>query len=346
MIKVAFNSKDRLKEILKGISGIRVMVVGDLMVDHYVETIAKKLSREAPIPVSDVTAENSYPAGGANLAANIASLGGRVSVVGIVGDDYEGERLKKMLKNQNIDTSGIVTTSRATTLKRRYFLDDRQHFRIDREVRGDVDKNITGELINAVNSNLGKVDCVAISDYDKGTITPRLTNHCVNFTEEQNIPIVGQPKVKHYMDFIGFTCVKSNIKEASRATGISILNESSLHNIGINLMTKIECKSLILTSGAKGITVFEGNNMIQILSLKPSKEFRRAIGIRDGMMAILTLSITKDANVLEASILSNIAAAISNAGARTLVLSTKLFDDYLYDDKILEQNVTQVPLHR
>jgi D-beta-D-heptose 7-phosphate kinase/D-beta-D-heptose 1-phosphate adenosyltransferase len=343
---VAFNSKDRLKEILKGISGKRVLVVGDLMVDHYVETAAKKLSREAPIPVSDVIAENSFPGGGANLAVNISSLGGKVMVVGMVGNDYEGEQLKSMLKKQDIDTSGIITASRPTSLKTRYFLDNRQHFRIDREVRGDLDKDTTNELVGAVQSKQGNFDCVAISDYDKGTITPKLINLTVNFAKNQNIPIVGQPKVKHYMDFIGFTCVKSNIREARNATGISIMNESSLHNIGIHLMTKIECKSLILTAGAKGLTVFEGNNMIKIPALTPSKEFKRAIGIRDAMMAILTVSLTAGASVLEASILSNIAAAVSSVGAQTLVLSMKDFDEYLYDGKDLEQKVTQVPLHR
>ncbi len=343
---MAFNSKDRLKEILKGISGKRVLVVGDLMVDHYVETAAKKLSREAPIPVSDVIAENSFPGGGANLAVNISSLGGKVMVVGIVGNDYEGEQLKSMLKKQDIDTSGIITASRPTSLKTRYFLDNRQHFRIDREVRGDIDKDIKNELVDAVQSKQGNFDCVAVSDYDKGTITPKLINRTVSFAKSQNIPIMGQPKVKHYMDFIGFTCVKSNIREARNATGISIMNESSLHNIGIHLMTKIECKSLILTAGAKGLTVFEGNNMIKMPALTPSKEFKRAIGIRDAMMAILTVSLTAGASVLEASILSNIAAAVSSVGAQTLVLSMKDFDEYLYNGKDLEQKVTQVPLHR
>ena len=345
MIQVAFNSKERLKEILKGISGKRVLVIGDLMVDHYVETAARKLSREAPIPVSDVIAENSFPGGGANLAANITSLGGKAMVVGIVGNDYEGEQLKKMLKEQGIDTSGIITTTRPTSLKTRYFLDNRQHFRIDREVRNDVDKSIIDELIIAFQSYQAKVDCIAISDYDKGTITPKLINRAVSFAKSQNIPIVGQPKIKHYLDFIGFTCVKSNIGEASKATGISIINESSLHNIGIHLLTKIECKSLILTRGSKGLMLFEGNNMVQIPALTPSKEFRRAIGIRDAMTAVLALSITAGANVLEASVLSNIAAAVSRVGAQTLALSTKDFDDYLYD-KDLEQKVTQVPLHR
>jgi len=343
---VVFNSKDRLKEILKGIAGKSVLVVGDLMVDHYVETAAKKLSREAPIPVSDVVAENSFAGGAANLASNIVSLGGKATLVGTVGSDYEGELLRGILKKQGVDAAGIITGSRPTILKTRYFLDNRQHFRIDRENRSDIDKNLTTELLKSIESNVSKVDCIAVSDYDKGTVTPRLINNVTRLAKNQKIPVMGQPKVKHYLDFIGFSCVKSNIREASKATGISIMNESSLHNMGIHLLSKLECKSLVLTRGGKGLTVFEGNNMLHLPALVPSKEFRRAIGIRDAMMAILALSLTAGANVLEASVLSNIAAAVSTGGAETLVLSVKDFEGYLYDGKELEQQVIQGPLHR
>ena len=342
---MAFNSKERLKEILGRIAG-KVLVIGDLMVDHYVETAARKLSREAPIPVSDVIAENSFAGGAANLASNIASLGGKAAVVGLVGNDYEGELLRSILTKRGVDTAGIITCSRPTTLKTRYFLDNRQHFRIDRETRSDIDKNLTSELLKSIESSAGNVDCISVSDYDKGAVTPRLINSTVRLAKKQNIPIFGQPKVKHYLDFIGFNCAKSNIKEASKATGISIMNESSLHNIGIHLLSKLECMSLVLTRGRKGLTVFEGNNMIHLPALTPSKEFTRAIGIRDAMMAVLTLSLTAGANILEASILSNIAAAVSNLGAKTLILAMKNFEEYLYEGKELEQPVTQVPLHR
>jgi D-beta-D-heptose 7-phosphate kinase/D-beta-D-heptose 1-phosphate adenosyltransferase len=264
----------------------------------------------------------------------------------MVGNDYEGELVKEVLAKQGVDTSGIISSSRPTALKTRYFLDNRQHFRIDREIRGDIDKNLTSELLKNIEPNAGNVDCISISDYDKGTVTPRLINNTVRLAKKQNIPIFGQPKVKHYLDFIGFNCVKSNIREASKATGVSIMNESSLHNIGIHLLSKLECKSLVVTRGGKGLTVFEGNNLIHLPALTPSKEFRRAIGIRDAMMAVLTLSLTAGANILEASILSNIAAAVSSVGAKTLVLSMKNFEEYLYEGKELEQPVTQVPLHR
>ncbi len=343
---MAFNSKERLKEVLRGFAGKRVLVIGDLMVDHYIETVARRLSREAPIPVSDVVAENSFAGGAANLASNIVSLGGKAAMVGIVGNEHEGELLRNILAKQGVDTKGVVTSSRPTTLKTRYFLDNRQYFRIDRETTGDIDKSLTGELLKNIESSIGAVDRISMSDYDKGTITPRLINNTVRLAKEHNIPIFGQPKVKHYLDFIGFNCVKSNIKEASKATGISILNESSLRNMGVHLLSKIECGSIVLTRGGKGLTVFEGNNMIHLPALTPSKEFRRAIGIRDVMMAVLTLSLTAGANILEASILSNIAAAVSKHGAETLILSMKNFEEYLYEGKELEQPVTQVPLHR
>jgi D-beta-D-heptose 7-phosphate kinase/D-beta-D-heptose 1-phosphate adenosyltransferase len=343
---VAFNSKERLKEVLRGFSGKKVLVVGDLMLDHYVETAAKKLSREAPIPVSDVVAENSFAGGTANFASNVASLGGKATVVGMVGNDYDGELLKSILTKEGVNTTGIMIAPRPTTLKTRYFLDNRQHFRIDREVRGDIDRNLTSELVKNIEASASSVDCICVSDYDKGMVTPRLINSTVKLAKKHNIPIFGQPKVKHYLDFIGFNCVKSNIKEASRATGVSIMNESSLRNIGIHLLSKLECKSLVLTRGRKGLTVFDGNDMIHLSALTPSKEFRRAIGIRDAMMAVLALSLTAGANILEASILSNIAAAVSNLGAKTLILSMKNFEEYLYEGKELEQPVTQLPLHR
>ncbi|MFY3740211.1 MAG: D-beta-D-heptose 7-phosphate kinase/D-beta-D-heptose 1-phosphate adenosyltransferase [Candidatus Nitrosomirales archaeon] len=343
---MAFNSKERLKEVLKGFAGKRVLVIGDLMVDHYVETAAKKLSREAPIPVSDVVAEKSFAGGSSNLASNIVSLGGKAAVVGTVGKDYEGELLMEILAKEGIDTAGITTCTRPTSLKTRYFLDNRQHFRIDRETRTDIDKNLTDELLKSIESNTSKVDCVSISDYDKGTVTPRLINSTVKLAKKQNIPIYGQPKVNHYLDFIGFNCVKSNLREASKATGVSIMNESSLRNIGIHLLSKLECKSLVLTRGSNGLTVFEGNTMIHLPALTPSKEFRRAIGIRDAIMAVLALSLTAGANTLEASILSNITAAVSSLGATTLILSMKNFEEFLYEGKELQQPVSQVPLHR
>lgn len=345
MVSFTIDSKNRLHEILQKIDGKNVLVVGDLILDHYVEMVTKKLAREAPIPVSKVIDERSYAGGAGNLAANMASLGANVHVAGVIGEDHEGDILDKILNRDGIDTNGIIRINRDTSLQTRYYLDRHLHLRIDREVTRELDKSLTDELFEKIRSivDTNELNCICVSDYDKGTITPRLLRYLVTLANEKSIPIYGQPMIKHYLDFIGFTAIKSNIREASKATGISILNESSMHNLGINLLTRLSCKYLVLTRGKKGLISFEENNIISIPSLTP-KEFRRSVGIRDAMTAILSLALASEADLLEASLLCNIAAAISTQGPHTVILSRQEFKDYI--DRFEAQLVTKVPLHR
>ena len=346
MVSFTIDSRNRLQEILKSMDRKKVLVVGDLILDHYVEMITKKLAREAPIPVSKIINETSYAGGAGNLACNLASLGAKVFVSGVVGKDYEGSKLYEILEGMKIDTSNILAIDRPTTLETRYYLDRHLHLRIDRENSKAIDKSITEKIIDSIANTIDKedLDCICVSDYDKGVITPRLLKSIVDLANSKGLPLYGQPMVKHYLDFIGFTAIKSNIKEASKATGISILNESSFHNLGIHLLTRLSCKYLVLTTGRKGLTAFEENSIITIPSLTPSKEFRRAIGIRDAMTAILALALASDAELLEASILCNIAAAIAKQGPYTVVLSRHEFEDYI--NRFEAQIISKVPLHR
>lgn len=343
MASFTIDSRNRLHEILEKVNGKKVLVVGDLILDHYVEMIAKKLAREAPIPVSRVINERTYAGGTGNLATNISSLGGDVHIAGAIGKDYEGDKLDEILRKNGIDTSCIMRIDRCTSLKTRYYLDKHLHLRIDREVTRDVEKDLTDRLFDGIRSIVDDIDCICVSDYDKGVITPRLLKHLVNLANEKGIPIYGQPMINHYLDFIGFTAIKSNIREASKTTGISILNEASMHNLGINLLTRLSCKHLVLTRSKEGLIAFEENNIITIPSLV-TKEFRRAIGIRDAMTAIFSLALVSGADLLEASLLGNIAAAIATQGSYTVILSKQEFKDYI--DRFEAQLITKVPLHR
>jgi D-beta-D-heptose 7-phosphate kinase/D-beta-D-heptose 1-phosphate adenosyltransferase len=262
----------------------------------------------------------------------------------MVGDDYEGETLKKIFAKWGMDSAGVMKWPRPTALKTRYFLDDRQYFRIDREERSDVDKKLTGELTAIVESKAANVDCIAVSDYDKGTVTARLLNGVARVAGERNIPAFGQPKIRHYLDFINFNCVKSTIREASRATGIAIMNESSLHNLGIHLLNKLRCRGLVLTRGVKGLTVFEGNTMMHLPPISEGRELGRIIGIRDAMMAVLTLCLASDTSSLEAAMLCNVVASISRPKPETMILQK--FERYFAEVEGLDQAITQLPLRR
>ncbi len=347
MVSLTIDSSNELHNILQRISGKKVLVVGDLILDHYIEMITKRFAREAPIPISRVINERSFAGGAGNLAVNLGVLGSKVFVVGAVGEDHEGIILEGIMSKNNINTEGIIRISeRYTTLHTRYYLDKELHLRIDREITHNLNKNIIDKLsanIREIVKN-NNIDCICVADYDKGTITPTLLRYLASLANEYNIMIFGQPMIRHYLDFIGFTAIKSNMREASRSTGISILNESSLHNLGINLLSRLSCKYLILTRGSRSLTAFEENNIINIPSLTPSREFRKSIGIRDAMMAIFSLSLSSGSDLLHASILCNIAASLATHGPYTLILSKDKLEAYI--DKIKGQLITKIPLHR
>ncbi len=338
--------KDRLYKILQKMDSKHVLVVGDLILDHYIETVTTKLAREAPIPVSKIISENAYAGGAGNLAVNITSLRGKATIVGTIGNDYEGMMLSQILESDGVDISNIIKIDKQTSLHTRYYVDKHLYLRIDREITRELDKNTTEKLFDNIKSiiNSDSIDCICVSDYDKGTITPRLLRYIAELANSKGIPIYGQPMIRHYLDYIGFTAIKSNMKEASKATGISIINESSLHNLGINLLTRLSCKYLVLTTGKKGLTSFEENNIISIPALTSAREFRKAIGIRDAMTAVLSLALCSGAELVEAALLSNIAAAIATPSISTVVLSKKDFENYV--DKFETQLISKVPLHR
>jgi rfaE bifunctional protein kinase chain/domain len=343
---LALLEKDKLYEIVSGFRGKSVLVIGDLILDRYVSISARKLSREAPVPVGDLDGEKMSLGGAGNLANNIRNLGAKVHVVGLVGKDEQGRWISDALGKIGVDPSSVEIASRPTSLKTRYFVNGVQYLRVDREVRSDISSELSDKLMRSVERILPETDIVAIADYDKGGITPYYVDMIVAAAKTAGKKILAQPKVRHYLDLRGVDYVKSNEREASIATGISVLNESGLRNIATYLETQLGYKGLILTRGEQGITVFELNTMSTIPPLISSNEFARAVGLRDAMTSVITLALASGASSFESAALSNIAAAQRAEKVGTLVLNP---DDILQNlgtfDKVLSA-VVQVPVRR
>lgn len=316
------------------------------MVDRYVSIIARKISREAPVPVGDLQGERLSLGGAGNLANNVVALGGRAQILGYVGADSQGEWIRKALSDASVDTSAIETYDRPTTLKTRYVVNGFQVLRVDREVRKDVDEEMSDRLLKHVDAFVSKSDLIAIADYDKGAVTSYLVDGIVKMAKKAGKSIIAQPKVKHYLDLKGVDYIKSNEREASIATGISVLNETGLRNIATNLTTRLGCKAIILTRSERGITVFEHNNMTTIPPLISTTHFARPVGVRDAMTSVLSLALASGANSFEAAALSNLAAAIHGDRAGTIVVSSSAIERNLESaDKILS-SIVQVPVRR
>jgi rfaE bifunctional protein kinase chain/domain len=316
------------------------------MVDRYQSILARKISREAPVPVGDLQGEKLSLGGAGNLANNIVALGGRANVLGFVGDDSQGEWIRRALSETGVDVTGIETFKRPTTLKTRYIVNGFQVLRVDREIRSDIDIEQSDRLLKYAPELIAKSDIVAIADYDKGAVTSYLIDALVESARAAGKKIIAQPKVKHYLDFIRVDYIKSNEREASIATGISVLNETGLRNIATNLTTRLGCRAIILTRSERGITVFEQNNMTTIPPMMPPNEFARPVGVRDAMTSVLSLSIASGANAFEGAALSNLAAAIRGDRSGTIVVSSKdILQNLDVASKVLNQ-VVQVPVRR
>ncbi len=195
-----------------------ILVIGDLIVDRYVHSQGRKLSREAPVPVADFLSEELVLGGASNLTNNLVALGAKVKVLGVVGKDEAGRWLVEELHRRGVDTSGVIVNDRPTSLKTRFILNHRQYLRIDKEYRSDVEPHVTRQFLGALREQVSNVDGVVFSDYDKGVITPELISNVVEECRVQNKKVLAQPKVRHYLDYIGLTMVKSNARASPDST--------------------------------------------------------------------------------------------------------------------------------
>lgn len=332
-------------EVVDGFRGKSILVIGDLIVDRYVHSQGRKLSREAPVPVADFVSEELVLGGASNLTNNLVALGAKVKVLGVVGKDEAGRWELEELQKRGIDTSGVVVNDRPTSLKTRFILNHRQYLRIDKEYRSDVETHVTKQFLTSLKELIKLADGVVFSDYDKGVITPELISNVVEECRVQNKKVLAQPKVRHYMDYIGVTMVKSNAREGSIATGVSMVNDTSLRNMGHNLMTRLECESLLLTRSEHGMILFEKKNITSFPPFKGPKPGFNAVGVRDCMTAVLAMALASEAPVREAVLLAGLAAAQQAEKIGTVVVDLNDLRSQARTTLELAGQIVQVPVH-
>jgi len=315
------------------------------MVDRYVVSQGRKLSREAPVPVADYISEELVLGGAANLTNNLVALGAKVKVLGVVGNDEAGKWIQDELKRKGVDLSGVVVNQRPTSLKTRFILNHRQYLRIDKESRSDVDTHVTKQFLSTLKPLVEGTDGIVFSDYDKGVITPELISNVVEDARQQGKKVVAQPKVRHYLDYIGVSMVKSNVREAAIATGMSLVNDSSLRNMGHNLMSRLECDSVLLTRSEQGMILFEKKNITNFPAFKGPKPGFNAVGVRDCQTAVLACSIATGAPVRTAVLLAGLAASQQADKIGTVVVDLDELISQADTIFVLAERIVQVPVH-
>ncbi len=327
-----------LKKIISRFTKARVMVLGDLILDEYIWGDVERISPEAPVPVIWAKRRSYVPGGVANVANNIASLGGRSTVSGIVGrkDDKNTGILLKELKKADIDCSGIFSDDRHTTVKTRIIAGHQQVIRVDWEDTHHLVKSINSKIYGFISGNLDKFDAVIIEDYGKGVVNPELIEKVIALARSKGKIITVDPKEENFRFYGGVTCITPNRKEAENAVRNlkihdmtntfkvntdKLVTDEELDKAGNELMNFLSLDSILITLGEKGMKLFDGGRITHIPT--QAQEVFDVSGAGDTVIATFTLALACGATKLEAAKIANIAAGIVVGKVGTAVTTRK-----------------------
>ena len=300
----------RLAAFVDKFPGTRTLVVGDVILDHYIWGQVSRISPEAPVPVVNVTKENLLFGGATNVVNNIHDLGGQVSVCGVIGNDDAGRQLVHMLRGQGIHTDGlIVEHNRPTTIKTRIIAHSQQVVRFDRETKNSIEKETHRQIYAYVKQRvLDGLDAIVLSDYCKGVITKDLVRDIVTLAKKHKVVVSVDPKISHFGIYSGVTVLTPNTKEASLGSKIDIDDEKSLLRAGKLLLSRLKCSAVLITRGEHGMSLFERGGITHIPTV--AREVYDVTGAGDTVISVLTLAMAAGASLGDAARLSNFAAGI------------------------------------
>lgn len=298
------------EKILNRFSKVKILVVGDIMIDRFIWGKVSRISPEAPVPVVVVEKETFRLGGSANVVNNIHSLGGKVSLCGVVGDDEMGQKIIQELIGKGVGNHGIfIEHGRQTTIKTRIFANQQQVVRIDRETSDSPGRSALQHLSEYLKKSLEDFDGIILSDYGKGLLTSPLIQTIIRKGREAKRPIMVDPKLKNFFFYKGATVITPNTKEAGEASGIPITDERTLKMVGEKLLGRLKCDALIITRGEEGMALFEPHQE-PFLVHTVAKEVYDVTGAGDTVIATMALALAAGAGVRKAAELANYAAGI------------------------------------
>ena len=289
---------------------IRVLVIGDLMIDEYLWGRVDRISPEAPVPVVTVERENHTLGGAGNVINNLTAMGAKVSAVGTAGTGKAGRMILEKLKDLGVHTHGIISESdRPTTLKTRIIASSQQVLRIDREVRRPISPETLARLKDIITSMMDRVDLIIISDYDKGLVTPALVAHTVDLARKKGVLTLADPKSLKFDKYARVSVLTPNQKEAAVAANMDITSQKDLFAAGESLLNTVALDKLVITCGKHGMVLFEKNAAPHVIASRARQVFDVS-GAGDTVISLLGLSLASGASFLDSAVVANAGAGI------------------------------------
>lgn len=308
--------KEELIPIVSQLQGKKILVIGDMVADIYLEGRISRISREAPVLVLEQAGEKIVAGGAANVVNNVATLGGEVYAVGLLGDDHAAAGIKKALQENGANTEGLLLdASRPTIAKTRIIAGGRatvsqQIVRIDKESHQPMDKDFEQKILKYIEKLLPKIEGVVISDYGSGTVTPAIQKQLIKCCRKRNIPsIVDSRYGIHEFKNIGY--IKQNDAELAAAVGRELSDEESLYDAGQELLNELSADGVLVTRGEKGMVLLEKDGAIHDIPVSDKSEVFDVSGAGDTCVATVILALAAGSEPAKAAEISNFASGIA-----------------------------------
>jgi D-beta-D-heptose 7-phosphate kinase / D-beta-D-heptose 1-phosphate adenosyltransferase len=311
-----------LLTLLNSFHAARVIVLGDVMLDRFVYGSVERISPEAPIPVVNVERLLDMPGGAANVARNIAALGARATLLGVVGDDQSAADLRTQLAAcPTIDAQLITDASRPTSMKTRYVADGQQVMRADRESRAPLSAAVERQLLEALAASLSDAHVIVLSDYAKGVLSDSVTRAAIDAARAAGKIVIVDPKSKNVARYRGATMLTPNRLELQQACGQECLTDADVVAGARLILDQKVCDYLIVTRGKDGMSVIGADNLTVHLPTTARQVFDVS-GAGDTVVAAIALGLAAGADIVPAASLANAAAGIVVGKRGTATVTT------------------------
>lgn len=315
-------TKERAEKIIRAMAACKIVILGDVMLDEFVWGDVTRISPEAPVPVVDIRRESIHLGGAANVLANAAALGAQACVIGVVGNDPAGGRLRKRLEEASTlqkEDFLVVDQERPSTVKTRIIAHSQLVVRADRELRTPINGSVQERIIAALREAIRDADAFVISDYDKGVVTPNILKEILPAAYAR-MPVLIDPKIRNFSSYRPASLITPNHHEALRMANLEEDSDQGLDQAARMIRSRLGCDAVLITRGDRGIMLLEGDGEPVFVGTT-AREVYDVTGAGDTVIATLATALSAGASMLEAATLANHAAGVVVGKVGTATIS-------------------------
>jgi D-beta-D-heptose 7-phosphate kinase/D-beta-D-heptose 1-phosphate adenosyltransferase len=286
-----------------------ILVIGDVMLDVFIEGRVDRISPEAPVPVFLTETRNIYPGGAANVANNICCMGGGSSLIGVVGNEEDSKIFDTSFHPHILDSYLFVDTDRPSTVKTRFIANGQQIVRVDSETSNPIPAEIENAIINQVDVMINRISLIVISDYAKGVLTDRVLNAILKIANNNKVQVIVDPKSRDFMRYSGAWILKPNTAELHAATGMDTSSVEGIQAACARVMEFLSVEYMLVTRAEHGMLLVNRNKVTNIPSAK--RQVFDVVGAGDTALATLAVFISEGGSVVDSCYAANYAAGIA-----------------------------------